>query len=65
MKCLECKHWDMAGIGWGYCKLITTDSTYLGVNLQSFIDGLGGIEKEIQTFLETKDNFYCKLFEEE
>lgn len=63
MKCLDCKHWEIASESWGYCKLITTDSEHLGVNLQSFIDGLGGLEKEIQTFLETKDNFYCKLFE--
>lgn len=64
MKCLKCKHWDIASENWGYCKLITVDSEYLGVNLQSFIDGLDGIENEIKSFLETNKNFYCKLFEE-
>lgn len=64
MKCLNCKHWDMAGGDWGYCKLITVDSDHLGANLQGFIDGLGN-ELEIKVFLETDHNFYCKLGEEE
>ena len=63
-KCRSCIHWDMAGVGWGYCKLITIDSEHLGVNLQSFINGLGGeLENSINTYLETKEDFYCKLFE--
>ena len=65
MKCLNCVHWDMAGGDWGYCKTIEKDSSYLGANLQGFIDGLDGIENNLQIFLETDSDFYCKLFEGE
>ena len=63
MKCLNCKHWDMAGGNWGYCKLITLESEHLGANLQGFIDGLGEIDNRVKVFLETDSDFYCKLYE--
>jgi hypothetical protein len=64
MKCSECQHWESASAEWGYCTQITESSEYLGANTQLVLDKGLPWESIGEVWLETKADFYCKLFEE-
>ncbi len=58
--CRNCVHWDHRGADWGYCTLITGDSSHEGVNLLiTGLDNYGEIKYEAEVTLETTGDFGC------